>query len=349
MMTQSNRHMDRGCFLIFHRAIASAEWDSMPNRGFHLDLSYLERLIRYIQRSGWDIVSMDEALNRLANPGHRRFVNISLDDGYRDTAEQVVPLFARLGAPITLFITTGIPDRILPMRNASLETILRKADSVTDDGRIYVLQTPKQRRKAYHAISARWEAEDGDAAYVRFCAGLGEDPDQLDDAHRITWPMLERMRDTPGVEIGAHTVMHRRIAPLDPADAMAELAGSRTRLQEKLGVEARHFAFPYGQPADCGERDFDLARQAGYASAATTVKAIARPGVKAIARPGVDPIARPGVKAIARPGGEAISRPGANPHALPRHTINGTHRNLAFAQMHLSGFSAWATSVLRRG
>ena len=115
-----NRHLDRGCCLVFHRAVASADWESMPNRGFHLDLSYLEHLIRYIQRSGWDIVSMDEALRRLANPGQRRFVNISLDDCYRDTAEQVVPLFSRLGAPITLFVTTGIPDRTLPMRNAGL-------------------------------------------------------------------------------------------------------------------------------------------------------------------------------------------------------------------------------------
>lgn len=289
----------------------------MPNRGFHLDLAYLERLIRYIQRSGWDIVSIDEALHRLETPGQRRFVNISLDDCYRETAERVVPLFTRLGAPITLFVTTGIPDRTLPMRNASLETILQTAESVIDAGRSFVLQTPKQRREAYHAISARWEAEDGDDAYVRFCAGLGEDPDQLDDSHRITWPMLETLRDTPGVEIGAHTVSHRRISTLAPADAMAELAGSRTRLQEKLGIDVRHFAFPYGQSADCGPRDFDLARRAGFASAATTVKAIARPG--------------------------------ADPYSLPRHTINGTHRNLAFAQAHLSGLSALATSVLRRG
>jgi peptidoglycan/xylan/chitin deacetylase (PgdA/CDA1 family) len=317
MMGNDKRFLDRGCCLIFHRAIASTDWKSMPNRGFYLDLGYLERLIRYVQTSGWDIVSLDEALQRLANPGQRRFVNFSLDDCYRDTAEQVVPLFTRLNAPITLFVTTGIPDRTLPMRNASLETILRTAGSVSDDGHTFVLNTPKQRRKAYHAISARWEAEDGDAAYVRFCAGLKQDPDQLDDAHRITWPMLEQLRDTPGVEIGAHTISHRRISTLDPADAAAELAGSRLRLQEKLGVEARHFAFPYGLGADCGPRDFDLARQAGFASAATTVKALARPGT--------------------------------DPFALPRHTINGTHRNLAYAQAHLSGLSALATSVLRRG
>ncbi len=307
---------DRGCCLIFHRAVASAAWKSLPNRGFYLDLDYLERLVRYIQRRGWDIVSLNEALRRLANPGHRRFVNISLDDGYRDTAEQVVPLFTRLEAPITLFVTTGIPDRTMPMRNAGLESILQTAGAVTDAGRTFVLHTSRQRRRAYHAISARWDAENGDQAYAQFCAEHGENPDRLDDLHRLTWSMLERLRDAPGVEIGAHTVSHRRISALPPADAMAELAGSRTRLQDKLGIDIRHFAFPYGQRADCGPRDFTLARKAGFASAATTVKAIARPET--------------------------------DPFALPRHVINGTHRHLAFAEMHLSGLSAMA-SVLRRG
>ena len=317
MMALPKRHLDHGCCLVFHRAIASAEWAQMPNRGFHLDLAYLERMVRYVQRRGWDIVSLDEALRRLATPGQRRFVNVSLDDCYRDTAEQVVPLFARLGAPITLFVTTGIPDRTLRMRDAGLETVLRQADRVTEAGHTYVLRTPKQRRAAYHAISAGWMTPDGDDAYAEFCTRHGTDPDRLDDAHRITWPMLERLRDTPGVEIGAHTISHRRIATLDPADATTELAGSRTRLQQKLGIDIRHFAFPYGQAADCGPRDFALARQAGFASAATTVKSLVRPG--------------------------------ADLFALPRHTINGAHRHLAFAQMHLSGASALATSVLRRG
>ena len=314
--TGSRLH-DRGCCMIFHRAVASGDWAGMPNRGFHLDLGYLERMVRHVQARGWDIVSMEEALRRTTEPGHRRFVNFSVDDCYRDTAELVVPLFQRLGAPITLFVTTDIPDGKLRLRDAGLETILRKAECVGDDGQLYGLNGPKQRRAAYAAISARWEREGGDDAYLRFCERLGEDPDRLDDLHRITWAMLEQVRDLPGVEIGAHTVSHRRISTLDHVAAEAEIAGSRARLEERLGIQVKHFAFPYGQSADCGPRDFDLVRDAGYATATTTRK--------------------------------ALIRPGANPYALPRHTINGTHRHLAFAQAHLSGLSALASSVLRRG
>lgn len=306
-----------GCCMIFHRAVASVDWAAMPNRGFYLDLAYLERLVRYVRACGWDIVSLDEALRRLTEPGHGRFVNISLDDCYRDTAELVVPLFQRLDAPITLFVTTDIPDERLRLRNAGLETILRHADVVHDDDRRLDLNTSKQKRAAYADISSRWESSGSDEGYLRLCKQVGQDPDRLDDMHRITWTMLERLRGLPGVEIGAHTISHRRISSLDADDARAEIGGSRVRLEQRLGIPVRHFAFPYGQSADCGQRDFAMVRDAGYATGSTTRK--------------------------------ALIRPGANPYALPRHTINGTHRHPAFAQAHLSGLSALATSVLRRG
>ena len=313
----SARSGPRGCCLIFHRAVAGADWAAMPNRSFHLDLSYLERLVRFVQKRGWDIVSLDEALLRLEQPSARRFVNFSLDDCYRDTAEQVVPLFQRLGAPITLFVTTGIPDQTFRLRNAGLETILRTADSVDDDDRHFPLATAAQRRAAYDAISTRWEQQDGDAAYLRFCARHRADPDQLDAQHAITWPMLQRLRDTNVVEIGAHTVSHRRISSLDETEALAEMAGSRSRLQDKLNLPVRHFAFPYGQLADRGPHGAALARRAGFASASTTNKGLARPGT--------------------------------DPFTLPRNNLNGTHRHLAFAQAHLSGLSGLVAAVLRRG
>ena len=76
---------------------------------------------------GWAVVTMDEAVRRLDRPGAARFVNVSIDDVYRDTAETLLPVFRRHGVPVTLFVTTGIPDRTMPMWGAGLETILGRA------------------------------------------------------------------------------------------------------------------------------------------------------------------------------------------------------------------------------
>src|SRR5690606_286961 len=129
----------------------------------------------------------------------------------------------------------------------------------------------------------------------------GVDPAEVYERHAITWDMLAALRDDPLVEIGAHTVSHARISSLTPEAALAEVAGCRARLTEKLGVAPRHFAFPYGRSGDCGPRDFDLVRRAGFASAATTRKGVVRSA--------------------------------QDPFRLPRNTINGDHRNLAMAEL----------------
>lgn len=307
---------ERGCLLTFHRAARSADWPTQPNRGFHLDLHYLERLLQHLQRTGWDIVTIDEAIRRSAQPGSGRFVNFSIDDCYRDTAELVVPLFRRLGAPVTLYITTGLLDGSLRLRDAGLETILLNEERVSDDDQTYDGSTAAAKRAVFTKLSRKWDGPHGDAVYEHFCVRHGYNPDALDDQHRLTLAMLNTLRDERLVEFGAHTMSHPRIAALDANAAMRELAGCRERLEAALDRPIRHFAFPYGRRNDCGERDFEIARMAGFASAATTRK--------------------------------GLIVPGTDPYSLPRNTLRGEHRALAIAYAHLIGVSGAAAWALRR-
>ena len=307
---------EHGCCFTFHRAVRAADWLDQPDRGYHLDLSYLETLIDHLRRTGWDIVTMTEATRRVAQPGSGRYVNFSIDDCYRDTAEFVVPLFRRKQAPVTLYVTTGIPDGTMRLRNAGLETILLSEERIIDEGQCFDLVEPAAKRAAFAALSRKWDGPHGDAAYERLCARYGFDPEALDEQHRISWTMLKAMRDDPCVEIGGHTVSHAPIAALGPDAARAEIVGCRERLEAELGQPVRHFAFPFGRRGDCGERDFGLVRQAGFASAATTRKGLVKPG--------------------------------ADPFCLPRNTLNGNHRHLNYAYAHLSGASGAAARMLRR-
>jgi peptidoglycan/xylan/chitin deacetylase (PgdA/CDA1 family) len=49
-----------------------------------------------------------------------------------------------------------------------------------------------------------------------------------------------------GVEIGAHGVQHEPLVGTDPRVLRAEIAGSRTLLEERLAVDVTSFAYPYG-------------------------------------------------------------------------------------------------------
>lgn len=292
-------------------------WEELPNRDFYLDLDFLDSFLTHLKQRRWSVVTMEEALRRSTlGTNSDRYVNFSVDDCYRDTFEQVVPLFRRHGVPVTLFVTTGIPDGTLPLWAAGLEDALLNHDRVALPDRILAIKTSDAKRAAFHQIAAEWDGPQAGDHYAAFCALNGIDAEVMHWKHAISWEMLEDLRDDPLVEIGAHTVTHARISSLPPAEALAELKGSRDRLIARLGVASRHFAFPYGRSADCGPRDFDIARKAGFASAATTRKGLVRHG--------------------------------QNAFELPRNTINGAHRSLAMMDLHLSGLTGAAARMAGR-
>jgi peptidoglycan/xylan/chitin deacetylase (PgdA/CDA1 family) len=89
-----------------------------------------------------------------------------------------------------------------------------------------------------------------------------------------------------GWEIGSHGRTHRPLGSLDAEGLRDELGGSRSALEDLLGVPVRSFAFPYGSIPDGAA---DALIEAGYAAACTT-----RPGH---VTPGADPLALPRVDA----------------------------------------------------
>ncbi|MDB5619402.1 polysaccharide deacetylase family protein [Tardiphaga sp.] len=307
----------RGCLVTFHRGASAQAWEKLPNRDFYLDLDFLDQFLSYLTHRGWDVVTMEEALRRSAlGRANDRFINFSIDDCYRDTFEQVVPLFRRHDLPVTLFVTTGIPDATLPLWAAGLEDVLLTHDRVMfEDGAVDVA-TFEDKNAAFHRVAGQWDGPHAAACYVEFCKLNDIDIDAMHWKHAISWEMLEALRDDPLVEIGAHTVSHPHVSSLTPERARAELQGSRDRLIEKLGIPCRHFAFPYGRSADCGPRDFEIARDSGFVSAATTRKGLMRSGQDAF--------------------------------DLPRNTINGAHRSLATMELHLTGLTGAAARMTGR-
>jgi peptidoglycan/xylan/chitin deacetylase (PgdA/CDA1 family) len=307
-----------GCLLTFHRVVSEDLWPTLPNRDFHIDAAYLATLLDYLLGTGWAVVSMDEVVSRIRDGDTGRFVNFSIDDVYRDTAETAVPIFRSRNLPVTLFVTTGIPDHTMSMWTCGLETILWEQDKVTlEDGSTVEIGGAAKKRLLFKRLSVAWEGDSADRRYAQFCALNGYASDVLRDRHAVTWKMLDDLRDDPCVEIGGHTMSHPRLSALSNSEARSEIVGCRARLQERLRLPVRHFAFPFGRKKDCGERDFALARAAGFDTAATTQKGL-----------------------VGAPFRDRL-------HALRRNTLNGAHRHTSLAETHLSGLGGLVARGLR--
>lgn len=307
----------RGCFFTFHRAAPSSIWPTLPNRNFYLDLDFFDTLLSHLAASGRKVVTIEEGLRLARDPKTRgTFVNFSVDDCYRDTYEAVVPLFRRHGLPVTLFVTTGIPDGTLPMWWVGLEETLLERDFVLVDGERIATDTTQRAAAAFQDLQTRWSGVEASNHYARFCLENAVDAEAVHWRHAITWDMLSELATDPLVEIGSHTVSHPRVSLLTSEDARHELRDSRTRLREKLNVPVTQFAFPFGRVDDCGPRDFEIARETGYQGVATTTKGLLT-GATA-------------------------------PFAYPRVTLNGAHRNLLMPELHMAGATAAAARMLGR-
>jgi peptidoglycan/xylan/chitin deacetylase (PgdA/CDA1 family) len=71
-----------------------------------------------------------------------------------------------------------------------------------------------------------------------------------------------------GHEIGSHSMTHRNLRHLSPAEAREEIAGSKKALEDRFGLAVKHFCYPYGS---WNEAVRDIVAEAGYQSACTLV------------------------------------------------------------------------------
>jgi peptidoglycan/xylan/chitin deacetylase (PgdA/CDA1 family) len=81
-------------------------------------------------------------------------------------------------------------------------------------------------------------------------------------------PAFWRDLRAAGWEIGSHSLTHPGLDFLDASQARAEIRDSKLRLEDLLHTPIRGFAFPYGR---FGRREIDLACEAGYEYAVTTL------------------------------------------------------------------------------
>ena len=79
----------------------------------------------------------------------------------------------------------------------------------------------------------------------------------------MTWKQVRALRDQ-GFEIGNHTDTHIDMGISEPSVVRAELAKSKAKLFEELGVDTRLFAYPFGGRQNISVDSRQLVREAGF-------------------------------------------------------------------------------------
>jgi len=278
------RFRGRGVILTFHHVAPPGPFLLDENAGLSITPAFLEATILTLRDLGYEIVRQDEIPARLAEEGEVPFAVLTFDDGYRDNLTHALPILKRLAAPFTLFVCAGFTERTAPLWWLDIEEAITKLHTLRlelpEGGVLERAETVAEKRHA--AQTLYWRLRDQpeevlQAAVAALCRQAGVD--QMARVARLCmdWEALETFIAEPLASLGAHTLSHPRLARLEPKAALAEMAGSRSAIEQRFGVKVRHFAYPVGDPGSAGPREFAFAEELGFASAVTTVPGVLRP------------------------------------------------------------------------
>jgi len=233
----------------------------------------------------YNVISPDEFMLWLRKSQElpEKAILLTCDDGLLNHLKVMLPILRQEKLKCLFFVTGSSLENTREMLwYVELYLLLMQAQPQDEPLRVHGIVVPKiaddagQRRLVWlsllkvlsqrDAVARRSFLED---ATVRF--GLQsswkmrylDDPLLRDRLQLLRLPELKQLADAE-MTIGAHTLSHPVLAAQSPELARAEIAECRKGLEQSLGREVRAIAYPFGDPASVGAREFKLAEEAGY-------------------------------------------------------------------------------------
>ncbi|MEW6639918.1 MAG: polysaccharide deacetylase [Pseudomonadota bacterium] len=268
------RRRGTGAMLRLQRILPATAGDFQPLRAITITPELLDRLLRGLRRRGVEIVTIDEAVRRIAAPARRRrFVCLTFDGAYRDVLHHAAPVLARHGVPFTVYVPTAFVDGIAELWWLALEQIIAANDRISlilDQRERHFDAVRTEQKYALHDLLADWLQQLAPAerslAIRDLCSRYRVDLAALSRAAVMDWSEVRTLAADPLVTIGSATVNARALERLDDARALREMRLGREVAEAALDRALPHFAYP---PGMVGARETALAAQAGFASAVT--------------------------------------------------------------------------------
>jgi peptidoglycan/xylan/chitin deacetylase (PgdA/CDA1 family) len=268
------RYRGRGIIFALHSVVAD---DAVhADRTLRCPVGKLEWILRRLKTVGVDFVTLEEAVRRLNLPPSRPFAAFTFDDGFADNVTNALPIMEKYAAPFTVYVTTGMVTRDIDGWWFGLGALIRSQDKIALPGLgTFTCADPAAKAHAFAAIEAAVHNNFDLLPAVRNAiASAGIDIGALVDREALTEAQLRELAHHPLVTIGAHTMTHVNLARAAAATVRSEMDENRRFLEGIIAEPVDHFAYPFGHPRACGEREAEISRSLGFRTAVTT-----RPGM----------------------------------------------------------------------
>jgi peptidoglycan/xylan/chitin deacetylase (PgdA/CDA1 family) len=289
------RRASRGLLILMYHSIGRSD---LLRPGLCVSEKNFARQLNYLTRH-FKILPLESAVAtmRRGEPLPDNAVALTFDDGFRDNYATAFPLLKKYCCPATLFVATDPiaheralwPNRLFiwfsKTKTKQIEFSCGESRAIRPA--VFDLGTGKQRRIALDAVEAalcRMTPPERERKMREVAEKLGFAPDAgpSDFPPMLTWEQLREMA-VGGVTIGSHTLTHAALPALSRAEALRELAQSKALLESQLGRPVKLFAYPFGGLEHFNAEIQNLAGEAQYEAACTTIQGINRSGTNPLA------------------------------------------------------------------
>lgn len=237
-----------------------------------------ERQIRYLKKK-YQIISLPDYISIITSgfPIPKNCVILTFDDGYQDNYTYAYSILQAYNAPATIFICPDLIDSQQSLWTNKLAAgILRsKVPSITIDklGK-YDLSTRQARLHAADQLIDQikgFKDEEIQKTIDHILIQLQLEPN-IPSPHQqyLSWQQIRTMAQN-NISFGAHTLSHVNLSKVPSSKARNEIEASKQRIETKLNIPVKSFAYPFGGMDSFNDHHTKLARDLGFSCACTTL------------------------------------------------------------------------------
>lgn len=242
--------------------------------GLSITPELFEELVVFL-KSRYEIISLEQAVERLANSQKSVGCVLTFDDGYRDNYDCAFPVLKKFKVPATIFVTLDALDTGVFGWDLFDQAIVQTNEESID-------------LKQFGLESYRMTGTDRTAVIVDLHRALKRLPNdkkiqivqyviaRYGDSEKkqrtmLTWGEAREMADSGLITIGAHTITHPILSRVDSTQAQYEIITGKSLIEDRLGLPVHYFAYPNGGIDDFNNEHVSMVQQAGYQAACSTI------------------------------------------------------------------------------